>query len=59
MFLQLVHQPKLSLHEITLMTSIELLSVLAPGCNPQGAVQNKGIQAQHPKLGISSPLLKL
>ena len=55
-FLQSVnhHQPTNAFNKIQFMTSIYLLHVLAPGCQPQGVFQIKGIQAQHAKLGTAS-----
>jgi hypothetical protein len=37
------------------MKNINLLHVLAPGCQPQGAFQITGIQAQCANLGMNFP----
>ena len=57
-FLKLTHQPAYALYKIQLKTSIKLLHVSASGCYHQGVIQNKGVQAQHAKLGTVSPLLE-
>jgi len=46
-FLQLMHQATDALNKIQFLTSINLLHVSTPGCQPQGIFQIKGTEAQH------------
>jgi len=63
MFLYLTYQPtnalnkmnKITDHQTQFMTSVKFLHVSALECHPQGVYWNRGIQAQHAKLGTDHP----
>jgi len=42
-----MHQATDALNKIQFLTSINLLHVSTPGCQPQGIFQIKGTEAQH------------